>query len=141
MFFRTSFIFFTLLCLFACNETEKLPAVKIMIKGVEFSFEVARSREEQAKGLMFREEMGRHEGMLFLYTEYTHGPFWMKNTLLPLSIAFLDREGTVITLADMKPKSERLIRSERPYLYALEVNQGVFGELGLKPGDKIKLPF
>jgi uncharacterized protein len=78
--------------------------------------------------------------MIFVYQEYSRGAFWMKNTPLPLSIAFLTRDGRVIYIADMKPFSEKLIEPPQSYMYAIEVNQGVFDRLGVKAGDMVGLP-
>lgn len=100
--------------------------------------EVAITPEQRATGMMFRREMAQHEGMLFVSQEPGVQCFWMRNTLLPLSIAFLAEDGRIVNLADMQPKSELSHCSKEPVRYALEMNQGWFAKRGLKAGDKLR---
>jgi uncharacterized membrane protein (UPF0127 family) len=99
--------------------------------------EVADSGERRMKGLMMREKLGPNEGMLFVF-EYKAGHcFWMKNTLLPLSIAFIDDDGTIANIEDMKPRTEDSHCPVRPIRYALEMEQGWFARRGIKAGTKL----
>ncbi len=100
--------------------------------------EVARTPLQRQAGLMFRQEMAAHEGMLFVFDAPAPQCFWMKNTLLPLSIAFIADDGAIVNIADMQPQSEVSHCAAQPVRYALEMNQGWFAKRGLKPGFKIK---
>jgi uncharacterized membrane protein (UPF0127 family) len=100
--------------------------------------EVARTDRQMQTGMMFRREMGTHEGMLFVYDSPAMRCFWMKNTLLPLSIAFIADDGSIVNLADMQPLSEASHCSTRPVRYALEMNQGWFDKRRIGPGFKLK---
>jgi uncharacterized protein len=98
---------------------------------------VAQSPEQRALGLMHRKDMPQHEGMLFVFEEAGPQCFWMKNTLLPLSIAFLADDGSIVNMADMKPLDESTHCSAKPVRFALEMNQGWFAKKGLKSGSKL----
>jgi hypothetical protein len=102
--------------------------------------EVALTPAQRASGLMFRREMGASEGMFFAFPYPGPQCFWMRNTVLPLTIAFVDDDGTIVELADMQPLDERNHCSSRPVRYALEMNQGWFAKRGIKPGFKLKGP-
>ena len=102
--------------------------------------EVAQTNEQRAIGLMHRKDMGTNEGMLFVFEQPGVQCFWMKNTLLPLSIAFLQDDGTVVNIADMKPQTLDSHCSERPVRLALEMNQGWFAKRGIKAGFKLSGP-
>jgi uncharacterized membrane protein (UPF0127 family) len=99
--------------------------------------EVAASPQERAIGLMHRKSMPANNGMLFVFEEAQPQCFWMKNTLLPLSIAFLDDAGQVVNIADMKPLDESSHCSAKPVRFALEMNQGWFAKRGIKAGSKL----
>jgi uncharacterized membrane protein (UPF0127 family) len=102
--------------------------------------EVARTPVQTQTGMMFRREMAQHEGMLFVFDGLERRCFWMKNTLLPLSIAFIADDGRIVSLADMQPQSEESHCSAEPVRFALEMNQGWFAKRGIKPGFKLKGP-
>jgi uncharacterized membrane protein (UPF0127 family) len=102
--------------------------------------EVARTPLQTQTGMMFRSEMAQHEGMLFVFDGLERRCFWMKNTLLPLSIAFIADDGRIVTLADMQPLSEQSHCSSEPVRFALEMNQGWFAKRGIKTGHKLKGP-
>jgi uncharacterized membrane protein (UPF0127 family) len=89
------------------------------------------------KGLMFRREMPQHEGMLFAYDTPSVQCFYMRNTYLPLSIAFIADDGTVVNIRDMQPQTLDSHCSDKPVRYALEMNQGWFAKRGVKPGFKL----
>ena len=102
--------------------------------------EVADTPERWAQGLMFRERLGEDEGMVFLFPEPTAGGFWMKNTLIPLSIAFFDRQGVILRILDMEPCRADPCPVYFPgvvYQGALEVNQGWFRRRGLAEGARV----
>ena len=102
--------------------------------------EEADTPEERAFGLMFRESLGEDEGMVFLFLEPQQSGFYMKNTLIPLSIAFFDGEGVIVDIFDMEPcKGDpcEVYTPDAPYEGALEVNQGAFDEWGVQEGDRI----
>jgi uncharacterized protein len=109
---------------------------------VRVRVEVADNIFEQARGLMDRTMLGENRGMLFVYPEERELSFWMKNTLIPLSIAFIDSESRIIDIQDMKPLDDEppSYVSAEPAKYALEVNQGFFEERGVKIGDRVELP-
>ena len=111
-------------------------------KKVGVRVEVADDLAEQAKGLMDRTTLGENRGMLFVYPEERELSFWMKNTLIPLSIAFIDSERRIIDIQDMKPLDDEPPHyvSAEPAQYALEVNQGFFERRGVKVGDSVELP-
>ena len=100
--------------------------------------ELALTMQQQTIGMMWRTEMGNHEGMLFVYDQPDKRCFWMRNTLVPLSIAFLADDGSIVNIADMKPRSEQSHCSAQPVRYALEMRQGWFDKRGLKPGFKLR---
>ena len=102
--------------------------------------EVARTPMQTQTGMMFRREMAQHEGMLFVFDGRERRCFWMKNTLLPLSIAFIADDGRIVSLADMQPQSEESHCSAEPVRFALEMNQGWFAKRGIKAGSKISGP-
>ena len=104
--------------------------------------EIAETQEERAKGLMNRESLPEDAGMMFVYFEPTRGGFWMKDTLIPLSIAFIDDEETIVQIIDMEPCTKdpcRIYSPDVDYVAALEVNQGAFEEWGVGVGDTVRL--
>ena len=109
---------------------------------VEVRVEVADDIFERARGLMDRTTLGENRGMLFIYPEEQRLSFWMRNTLIPLSIAFIDSERRIIDIQDMKPLDDEPPNyvSAEPAQYALEVNQGFFEERSVKVGDRVELP-
>jgi len=114
-----------------------LPRVKLAAGMHQIDAQVARTHEQRMTGLMHRKEMPQHEGMLFIFEQRTQQCFWMKNTLLPLSIAFLADDGTVVNVAEMAPQSLDSHCSAAPVRYVLEMNKGWFGKKGVKPGMKL----
>jgi uncharacterized membrane protein (UPF0127 family) len=104
--------------------------------------EVAETSEQRQFGLMFRESLGARSGMVFLFFETTGGAFWMKNTLIPLSVAFFDDDGTIRAILDMEPCKKDPCRLYHPgvsYTGALEVNQGAFDDWNVSVGDRITI--
>ena len=116
----------------------------LTIKGNKLKVKLAITPAQQRQGLMNVQGMGptklpENEGMLFIYRREEILSFWMKNTTLPLSIAFLDKDGTITEIRDMEPMRMDSVRSAKPAMYALEVNQGWFTKNKIKVGDKAKL--
>ena len=99
--------------------------------------QVAQTQEQRQVGLMYRKEMPQQEGMLFVFEQPAVQCFWMKNTLLPLTAAFIADDGTIVNLADMKPQTTDSHCSQKPVRYVLEMNQGWFQKKGLKAGAKL----
>lgn len=99
--------------------------------------EVAQTYAQRAKGLMFRETMGSNQGMVFVFDKKEASCMWMKNTLIPLSVAFLDDDGTILNIEDMQPQTETNHCARAPMRYALEMNLGWFKNKGIKSGSKI----
>ena len=109
---------------------------------VAVDVEVADSDEERAAGLMHRELLPADAGMIFVFPEEASGGFWMKNTLIPLSIAFADADGRILRILDMEPCEADPCRIYDPgvsYRSALEVNQGAFSDWGVEEGDRLTL--
>jgi len=103
--------------------------------------EVAQTDAERAQGLMNREELGEDAGMLFVLPNYEEISFWMKDTYIPLDIAFMDPSFRITGIARMEPQSEELVDSPGRIQFALEVNQGWFEEHGVKVGDTPRIYF
>jgi uncharacterized protein len=99
--------------------------------------EIASTPQSRMIGLMMRERLAPNHGMVFVFEDKSQHCFWMRNTLIPLSIAFLDDDGTVVSIADMAPKSEASTCPQRPVRYALEMDQGWFAKRGVTAGNKI----
>ena len=104
----------------------------------EIWVEVAKAPEERASGLMGRKHLAENEGMFFVFeTEGYHG-FWMKDTLIPLSIAFFDKNGRIVWITDMEPLTLNSHVPPNPILYALEMNKGWFAKNSIKVGDVVR---
>ena len=116
---------------------QNLPAISLQAGMYNIHAAVARTPEQREIGLMYRREMAQHEGMLFVFDEATPQCFWMKNTLLPLAIAFVADDGTVINTDEMKPLTLNGHCSTQPVRYVLEMNRGWFTKRGIKAGSKI----
>jgi uncharacterized membrane protein (UPF0127 family) len=106
---------------------------------VHIRVEVARTAEEKSRGLMYRKNLDDGKGMLFVFDRDQILSFWMKNTVIPLSIAYIARDGRILEIRDMRPLDETPIRSGRSARYALEVPQGWFGRAGITAGDHVFL--
>jgi len=114
-----------------------LPTVKLTAGIHVITAEAATTAQSRTVGLMHRERLAPNHGMLFVFEDKAQQCFWMRNTIVPLTIAFLEDDGTIVQLADMAPKSEASHCSQRPVRYALEMEQGWFGKRGIAPGAKI----
>jgi uncharacterized membrane protein (UPF0127 family) len=119
-------------------HSQSILRTPLYIHDKEIWVEVAQTPGERSYGLMGRKHLGKDEGMLFIFeTEDYHG-FWMKDTLLPLSIAFIDKDGRIVWITDMKPLTSDSHVPPKPILYALEMNRGWFYSHGVKVGDEIR---
>jgi len=116
----------------------RLPTVQITAGMHLIRAEVAQTPSQQATGMMFRTEMGANEGMLFVNDERGMRCFWMRNTLIPLTIAFIADDGTIVNLADMQPRSDESHCSGAPVRFALEMRQGWFAQRGIKAGQRLR---
>ncbi|MCX8058956.1 MAG: DUF192 domain-containing protein [Spirochaetes bacterium] len=112
----------------------------IQIKDKKISIEIALTPEERQKGLSGRDNLPEYNGMLFVFENDQVVSFWMKDTKIPLSIAFITKDGVIVGIYDMEPFSLNTVSSIYPVRYALEVNKGLFNKLGISAGDTIKLP-
>ena len=143
----TVFIFFVVVCS-ACQGGEqsgkdKMETQTIVIESkagkVFVNAELARTPSQQQQGLMFRKELKDGDGMLFIFEKDDVLSFWMKNTLIPLSIAYMGSDGRIIDIFDMESENLNPVRSSRSVRYALEVPVGWFTRSGIVPGDKLDI--
>ncbi len=114
-----------------------LPHVSLSVGMHVIDAQVALSPEQKQTGLMFRKEMPLHEGMLFVFDQPSTQCFWMRNTLIPLTAAFVADDGVIVNLADMKPLTTESHCSTQSVRYVLEMNQGWFAKRGIKAGFKL----
>jgi len=131
---------FLILLFFASCSSQKLAVNEIPIERdgkiiAVIKAEIARTSEERSLGLMHRKELPDGEGMLFVFEKDDILHFWMKNTLIPLSIAFIAYDGKIIEIKNMYPHDETPVMSSRSARYALEVPQGWFARAGVNEGD------
>ncbi|KAF7600778.1 MAG: hypothetical protein CGU28_11195 [Candidatus Dactylopiibacterium carminicum] len=115
-----------------------LPVTELGIGMFRVQAEVADTQGSRARGLMYRRTLPAHTGMLFVFEQPAEQCFWMKNTLLPLSIAFIDDAGHIVNVEDMQPMTETSHCSAKPVRYALEMNQGWFQSKGFGPGTPVR---
>jgi uncharacterized membrane protein (UPF0127 family) len=113
---------------------------EMRVAGHLVDVEIADTPEERASGLMNRKTLKEDQGMLFVFDREERVSFWMKNTSIPLSIAFISADGTIRQIEDMESFSLESIPSRRSVLYALEVNRGWFDERGIAVGDRVEIP-
>ena len=114
-----------------------LPRTKLSAGVYQITAQVAQTPSERSTGLMFRKEMPQAEGMLFIFEQPSMQCFWMKNTLLPLTAAFVADNGEIVNLIDMKPHSEAPHCSSKPVRYVLEMHQGWFAKKSIKAGARL----
>lgn len=124
------------LLLLSCNKDY----VELQLNDNSLFVEVAKTDKEREVGLMNRDTLGSNKGMIFVFETEKRVSFWMKNTRIPLSIAYIGKDGTIYEIYDLKPYSLEPVPSKRSsILYALEVNLGYFKKAGIGPGSKIDL--
>ena len=134
------FIILSVSAVYTISCAPKKETISIQVGTEEYIVEVAKTREERAEGLMFRKELKKRHGMLFIFPHDQKLSFWMKDTSIPLSIAFISKNGTIKEILDMTPFSEKPVPSTYSVRYALEVNKGEFQKLGIQVGDKVMIP-
>lgn len=119
-------------------RADPLLTFPLRIRGHALRVEVADDDESRRTGLMHRRSMGENQGMLFVYEAPGLHAMWMKNTLIPLSVAFIDRDGRIINIEDMAPQTLDTHGATADASYSLEVNLGWFAKRGIKPGDRVE---
>jgi uncharacterized protein len=120
------------------TPADPLLTYPLRIKNHEIRAELANTEEGRRRGLMFRDRLGGNSGMVFSYPEAGVNAMWMKNTRIPLSVAFIDRDGRILNIEDMEPHSEQAHASAGAAAYALEMNRGWFRKRGIKAGDRVE---
>lgn len=126
-----------LLALLASLAQAEMPRVELGLGMHRIQAEVAASDQDRQLGLMNRKSMPVQNGMLFVFPQPNTYCMWMRNTLIPLSVAFLDQDGVIINIEDMQPQTEDNHCARRPARYALEMNKGWFTQRGIKPGVRL----
>jgi uncharacterized membrane protein (UPF0127 family) len=130
---------FLLILLFApLPGTAALPRVELWVDDVRICVEVAATPSARERGLMYRTKLADNEGMLFVFPSSGSYSLWMKDTLIPLDAAFLDRDGVILRIASMSPGDSTLHSSPPNTAYALEMNRGWFSRRGAAPGSKVQ---
>ena len=114
-----------------------LPTVVLTLGGVDVVAEVADDVMERAAGLMFRDALEADAGMVFVYPNSRPRSFWMRNTCLPLSIAYLDADGVIVSISDLEPLVEKGVASTAPAQYALEMSRGWYVRKGVSVGARV----
>lgn len=122
--------------LFACGGAAA-DTRSLVVGGETVVVEIADDPVERNRGLMYRDALGADRGMLFVYPDEQNRSFWMKDTKIPLTIAYLDAKGVIVHLADMRPLDTSSVPSGKPAMYALEMTQGWFAEHGVRVGDVV----
>jgi uncharacterized membrane protein (UPF0127 family) len=115
----------------------ELPRTKLTANMYQIDVQLAQTPEQREFGLMFRKQMPQAEGMLFVFEMPATQCFWMKNTILPLTAAFIADDGTIVNLADMAPQTTNSHCSARPVRFVLEMNQGWFARRAIQAGFKL----
>ena len=129
--------FFCLFLVAAPAAAQTLPVTQLSAGMHLIRAEVAADMSSRSQGLMHRKSLAPNAGMLFVFDEAAPHCMWMKNTYIPLSVAFIDAQGVIINIADMTPHSEQSHCAARPAVYALEMTQGWFAQRGIKAGAKL----
>jgi uncharacterized membrane protein (UPF0127 family) len=115
----------------------RLRTMELRIAGHPLKVEVAEKEEDQMRGLMFRARLGKDEGMVFVHQDPEYLSMWMKNTMIPLSVAFVADDGTILNILDMEPQTLDSHMSAGPARYAIETNKGWFAQKKIKAGDRV----
>ena len=129
-----------ILLLVSCSGESRNEEIALKIGKHTLTVEVVDTPEKRERGLMFRESLDADKGMLFIFEKEQRVAFWMKNTEIPLSLAYISKSGHIREIHDLEPLSLHAVQSTYSVLYALEVNRGYFSEKGIKVGDQIVLP-
>ena len=113
-------------------------SLSLKVAGIPLSVEIASDEESIKKGLMHRDKLDSESGMLFIFPEASQQSFWMKNTNIPLSIAYVDEDNKILNIADMTPHDTNGVHSQGNARCAIEANKGWFESKGIKPGDYVE---
>lgn len=140
----TASLFLSFLAVFSpCQglaaEGPAFPVVRLQVGMHLINAEVASTPEQRKQGLMYRKSMAPNDGMLFDFGAPAHVCMWMKNTYIPLSVAFIDQDGVIVNIEDMKPRTRKNHCALKPVRYALEMNQGWFRQISAGPGTRISV--
>lgn len=119
------------------SPNPKLPTTMLKVGGAQVLAEVASTETERERGLMFRTALADGQGMLFVFDKDEQLSFWMKNTKIPLSLAYISSDGLIRQIVDLEPESLQAVPAERSVRYALEVPKGWFSRSGVKVGDQV----
>lgn len=133
-------VFLGTCALLSCRGVALEERIELKIADQSFRIEVARSEEQKRRGLMHRQALGPREGMIFVYGTDQHLAFWMKDTTLPLTLAFLSKDGEILQIESLKPLSLKSVVSHRAARFGLELSAGVLDELGVRVGDRVEFP-
>ncbi len=118
-------------------EISELPRIPLIVANHELHAEVAYTQQARAHGLMFRLKMDENAGMLFVFPQNAYYGMWMRNTIIPLSVAFINEKGVILNIADMEPYSLTAHHSAGPVKYALEMNRGWFAHRKIQAGEYV----
>lgn len=135
--FRRLLLSLSFLLLAPLVQAQQMPQVQLTAGMYRITAELANTPQTRQTGLMHRQRMAEHHGMVFVFEFDAAHCMWMRNTLLPLSVAFLDGDGTILNVEDMAPQTETNHCAAQPARYALEMNQGWFAQRGIGSGDRI----
>jgi uncharacterized membrane protein (UPF0127 family) len=133
-----SFFAAVMFAMWSAHALADLPEIELSAAGHKLTAEVASNDSQRSTGLMHRRMLPENRGMLFVFTDVAFHSMWMMNTYVPLSVAFLDRDGAIINIEDMQPQTQNTHSAKKPAKYALEMNLGWFAKRGIKPGTKIE---
>jgi uncharacterized membrane protein (UPF0127 family) len=117
-----------------------LPTTAMQLGGKTYSLEIAKTNKHREQGLMHRDSMPADHGMIFVFPDTQPRGFWMRNTRIPLDIIYVRPDGQIVSIHTMKPLDLSSVKSAGPAMYAIELNAGVAGALGLKAGDVLQIP-
>ena len=121
----------------AAAALERFTTTQVRVGGHPLKVEVAATEAQRDQGLMFRKKLGADDGMLFLFDDPGYYAMWMKNTLIPLSVAFIDGDGVILNILDMQPQTLDSHAAAGPARYAIETNVGWFAARKVRAGDKV----
>ena len=124
----------------AAPPPQSLPTIELQLGNRSFTLEIADNDKTREVGLMNRDSMPADHGMIFIFPDERPLAFWMRNTRIPLDLAYLDRNGKIVSIHTMQPYDLTSTESARPAKYAIELNQGSAVAAGLRPGDTIQIP-
>ena len=134
---KTVLFWLALLVSVGAQAQQQMPRMDLSVGMYRIDAEIAADQENRMQGLMHRRSMAAQQGMLFVFPQEDRHCMWMRNTFIPLSVAFLDRDGRIINIEDMQPQTENNHCAAKPARYALEMNLGWFARKAIKAGTRI----